>query len=458
MNKSLFSDFKSVSAKQWKQKIQADLKGADYNDALVWQSLEGINIRPFYHEDDFTETARSIPGAPQHWSIIQSVFIDDVTISRNLIREALSKGAEGIAITAEKPFDFKEVFSDFPWKKGIIYCSFEFLDQTFLESLLAFFTLKKAQFHLNLDIINHLEKEGNWFHQMEKDHQILQELIEKNASEQILGIHLDLYQNSGANNVQQLGYALAHANEYLNFLKNKVALDKFELTFIVSVGGNFFFEIAKLRALRILYATLAQAHGVKETCHILTIPSKRNKTLYDYNVNMLRTTTECMSAVMGGSNSIGNQPYDILYHKSNEFGERISRNQLIILKEESYLDDTSNPAEGSYFIEHLTEELAEKALQLFKEIEKGGGLLHQLKQGILQKKIKESHQKEMDWFDSGKLILVGTNKYLNKDDRMKDNLELYPFVKTKHRKTIIEPIVEKRWAETIEKERLENEK
>ncbi len=458
MSKKLFSEFDPVSSKQWKQKIQAELKGADYNDTLVWQSLEGINIRPFYHQDDMPEEVIPVPGVPNSWNVIQHVFIDDETISKNLIDEALSKGAEGIYITAEKPFDFKQIFSDFPWNENTLYCALQFLDKAFLENLTAYFKEKNAKFHLNVDLINHLEKEGNWHHKLEKDHKILQELVQKFPADAIVGVHLDLYQNAGANCVQQLAYALAHANEYLNFLNESLSLKNFKLTFVVGIGGNYFFEIAKLRALRILYATLAEAFQAPIECEILAVPSKRNKTIYDYNVNMLRTTTECMSAVMGGSNAVCNLPYDALYHKSNEFGERISRNQLIILKAESYLNDVSNPAEGSYYIERLTEEFADKALQLFKEIEKGGGLLSQLKQGTLQKKIKESHLKELEWFESGKLTLVGTNKYQNNEDRMNQDLELYPFVKTKHRKTIIEPIIEKRWAETLEKERLSHEK
>ena len=202
---------------------------------------------------------------------------------------------------------------------------------------------------------------------------------------------------------------------------------------------------------------MASEFGVTETCHIVARPSKRNKTLYDYNINMLRTTTECMSAILGGANTICNLPYDSLYHKSNEFGERISRNQLLILKAESYFDSVSNPADGTYYIESLTSELGEKALEIFKDIESNGGFLSQLKEGIIQRKIKESAAKEQQRFDSGSLVLLGTNKHPNKKDRMKDDLELYPFVKTNVRKTLITPIIEKRLSEKLEQTRLENE-
>src|SRR5690606_2844119 len=231
----------------------------------------------------------------------------------------------------------------------------------------------------------------------------------------------------------------------------------FKLTFQLATGPNYFFEIAKIRALRKLYATLAKEYNTIETCNIIATPSKRNKTLYDYNVNLLRSTTECMSAVLGGADTVCNLPYDALYHKSNEFGERISRNQLLILKHESYFETVGNPADGMYYVESLTDELAEKALQLFKEIENGGGFLQQLKEGIIQKKIKESAEKEQQLFDSGELKLLGTNYHPNKNDRMKHDLELFPFIKHNPVKTLIVPIIEKRLAEKVEQERLSNE-
>ena len=164
-----------------------------------------------------------------------------------------------------------------------------------------------------------------------------------------------------------------------------------------------------------------------------------------------------MSAVLGGANTIGNMPYDYLYHKSNDFGERVSRNQLLILKAESYFETASNPADGTYYIEQLTNELAEKALVLFKDIERNGGFLKQLKEGTIQRKIKESADKEQELFDNGKIILLGTNKHPNTKDRMKQDLELYPFVKTNVRKTLISPIIERRLAEKTEQERLNHE-
>lgn len=255
--------------------------------------------------------------------------------------------------------------------------------------------------------------------------------------------------------VQQIAYGLAHANEYLNHYCSD---DKnLNTTFSLSVGPNYFFEIAKIRALRLLYSKLANEYQIPEECHIIVTPSKRNKTLYDYNVNLLRTTTEYMSAILGGANTICSLPYDALYHKRNEFGERIARNQLLILKSESYFNFKEDPISGTYYIENITRQIAKKALSLFKDIESNGGLSKQLKEGTIQRKIKESSKKEQQLFDSGEITLLGTNKHINKDDKMKDDLELFPFLKKRNEKTLIEPILEIRLSERLEQERLNNE-
>ena len=192
----------------------------------------------------------------------------------------------------------------------------------------------------------------------------LENILQFDAFQSTLTVHVDTYQNAGATMVQQLAYALSHVNEYLNHFGSKITN---KITFNVTVGSHYFFEIAKLRALRILWASLASEYGFNTNCRIKAIPSKRNKTIYDYNVNMLRTTTEWMSAVLGCADVVCNLPYDSLYHNTNEFGDRISRNQLLILKNESYFDKVNNPSDGAYYIEHLTQKLAEKALELFKE-------------------------------------------------------------------------------------------
>lgn len=459
---NLFSEFDAVSSKQWKQQIQYELKGADYNETLVWGSLEGIKVKPFYHIDESDINLNAIvPAKP--FAIVQNIFVHDVKKSNARALETLHRGAESVRFTIEsESISIEELMQNLPLENVNYYFNLPFLSVEFAIKINEFSIKNKANIFIQVDPIGQLTKEGNWFENLEKDFEKLNSFAKNShplegcptgGVASFLTISSGIYQNAGANIVQQLAYTLAHANEYFN----RIPDINQPITIEVAIGTNYFFEIAKLRALRLLFKTLATEYNHNFDCHIIATPTKRNKTLYDYNVNMLRTTTECMSAIIGGADGVANLAYDALYHKDNEFGDRISRNQLLILKHESYFDKVNNPADGVYYIETLTEQLAEKALELFKDIERNGGLISQLIDGTIQRKINESAQKEQELFDSGKEVLLGTNKYPNKNDQMKNDLELYPFVKQNARKTLITPIIEKRLAEKVEQERLASE-
>ena len=454
MSNKLFNEFDSVSAKQWKQKIQFDLKGADYNDTLVWKTNEDISVKPFYHADDFNGQPEVSNAVTTAWKICQSIFVADAKKSNQKAIDAIERGAESINfIIPSETVSINDLLENINPEATPLYFEIQCLSETFVKQLTAIPC--HTGIHIHTDIIGNLAKSGNWYHNLKDDFSKFKTIITNTKS---VSIDVSLYQNAGASVVQQLAYALAHANEYLNYFEDsKDILPNLEITFKVSVGTNYFFEIAKLRALRILWNTLAAEYHANSNCYILATPTKRNKTLYDYNTNLLRTTTECMSAILGGANSICNLPYDAIYHKDNEFGERIARNQLLVLKHESYFDVVNNSSDGAYYIESLTNQLAEKALDLFKNIEKNDGFLKQLKEGTIQRKIKENATKEEAQFNAGEDILLGTNKHPNAEDKMKHELELYPFVKINQRKTLIEPIIVKRLAEKIEQERLKNE-
>ena len=452
MADNLFDAFEPVSSKQWKQQIQYELKGADYNDNLVWESLEGIKVKPFYHNDE-TEIKYALKENNTPFSILQNIYVHDVALSNKRAIDTLNRGAESIRFTIEnESVILADLMQHLPLENTTYFFYLPFLSIDFVNQINEFAAKNNAKCYIQIDPIGQLTKDGNWFGNLEKDFEKLNAISNK-TSVPFITIQSGIYQNAGANMVQQLAYTLSHINEYFNRIKNSNQ----PITIEVSVGTNYFFEIAKLRALRLLFNTLAAEYNHTFDCHIIATPTKRNKTLYDYNVNMLRTTTECMSAVLGGANSISNLPYDALYHKDNEFGDRIARNQLLILKHESYFDKVHNPANGTYYIEVLTEQLAQKGLLLFKEIEENGGFISQLIEGNIQKKISESAAKEQELFDSGKEVLLGTNKYPNKNDKMKHDLELFPFVKQNPRKTLIIPIIEKRLPEKLEQERLAQE-
>ncbi|MHB0756227.1 methylmalonyl-CoA mutase subunit beta [Polaribacter sp. M15] len=448
MSEFLFDEFNAVSPAAWKQKIQVDLKGVDYNEALLWHTDEGIVVKPFYTKEDRKNTKIQLPQ--KKFNICQSIFIGDEKVANSLAINALQRGANSITFKATKPFNPNKLLKGFAGKT-LLYFQLTFLDVEFQTKLSEFCDSNNT--FIETDIIGNLAETGNWFYNLKKDHLAVEEIVP--SSNHCISVSGDLYQNAGANLTQQLAYTLAHANEYLNYFGGKVAQ---KIHFKFAVGGNYFFEIAKLRAFRILWTALLNEYEIQNTeAHIFTQPSLRNKTLYDYNTNMLRTTSECMSAILGGSNTISNVAYDHIYHKSNEFGERIARNQLLILQQESYFSTAQHFANGTYYIDALTHQLAQNALIIFKQIEKSGGFLKQLKNGSIQRKINESAAKEEAKFNANEIVLLGTNLQKNLADKMKSNLELYPFVKQRHIKTIITPIVRKRLSETIEKQRLDNE-
>lgn len=451
MSNNLFDEFNPVSSKLWKQKIQYELKGADYA-TLVWESPEGIKVKPFYHIDDAKDPVTATTGT-NSFNIVQDIFVKDTAKSNLRALSTIKRGAEALKFTlSNAEIDLNQLLTGID-KSIPVYFNLQFLSIDFVKKIDTLAQLQGRIIYVLTDTVGHLAKEGNWVAGQD-NFEILNTIARSCKNISFLSVNGRLYQNAGANIVQQLAYTLAHVNEYFNRVPN---ISK-PIVFQVAVGANYFFEIAKLRALRLLFRLIAKEYGHLNDCHIIANPTKRNKTLYDYNVNMLRTTTECMSAILGNADAIANQPYDGLYHKSNEFADRLARNQILILKHESYFDAVNNPADGTYYIEELTRQLAEQALILFKDIEANGGFVKLLKEGSIQRKIQESAAKEQEFFDSGKEVLVGTNKHPNKSDIMAHNLELFPFVKNNPRKTLISPIIEKRLAEKMEQERLESEK
>ncbi len=450
MSTFITQDFETSSAASWKQKIQADLKGADYNKTLLTNTNEGILIKPFYHLDDFEKL--HIPISKNDFKICQKITISSEENANKNAIDVINRGANALKFEATKPFNFNKLFSNLLNKNIEFHFQLDFLSEKFIQELAQF--LKKETVFYNIDSIGNLARNGNWHNSLKEDFTSIENLIANNPSKFILSVNAGIYQNAGANTVQQVAYALAHSNEYLTQFGAKIA-NKIQFNF--AIGSNYFFEISKIRAFRYLYNLILKKYNTSATATIFAEPSLRNKTLYDYNINMLRTTTESMSAILGGSNTISNCAYDVLFHNANEFGDRIARNQLLVLKEESYFNNAQHIATDSYYIESITKQIAEKALSIFKNIEKSGGFLHQLKEGTIQRKIKENAQKEQAQFNANELILVGSNKHPNEQDKMRHNLQVNPFLEKNPKKTLIAPIIPKRLAEKLEQKRLKNE-
>ena len=452
MNTNLFAEFPEISTQEWKLLIQSELKGADYNDTLVWESLEGIKIKPFYHPDEAEYL--KIPDLPKNFNIAQSIYVDDESISNKIALEALQKGTEIVIFEAHQSFDMDVLLQGFEKERvNKIIFQFHFLSVEFIKNILQHYP--KLPIAFSIDVIGNFTKTGNWFSKQDVDMQQLKDLVVQIPTIELITVQADVYQNAGANIIQQIAYALAHTLEYFEILNDQF---KGKITVVFAVGSHFFFEIAKLRAFRYLWQEMQKATQKKSVqLEIVCRPTLRNKTLYDYNVNLLRTATEKFSAVLGGADVIQTLPYDIFFKKSNAFSERIARNQLLLLKNENELFDAAQIAEGSYYIENLTIEMVKKSLELFQNIEKNGGLIHQLNEGIIQRKIKESSDKEQQLFDEQKIVLIGSNKFPKNDEKLKNQIEIFPFTKKRNDKTTIKPILPVRLTEKLEQERLEKE-
>jgi methylmalonyl-CoA mutase len=450
MSNFITKDFEPSSAAAWKQKIQADLKGADYNETLLTQTNEGITIKPFYHLDDFEKL--NVPVTNDPFKICEKIKVTSEKEANQTAVNVIERGAEAIKFVADSTFNIVALFQNLTGKNIAFHFEMSTLSETFVSELAAF--LKNETVFFNIDVIGNLARTGNWYSSLNEDFEIIENLLKNTNAKVVLGVNVSVYQNAGANTIQQVAYALAHTNEYFNKFGAAVA-ERIQFNF--AIGSNYFFEISKIRAFRYLLNLVLSEYNTSVNATIFAEPTLRNKTIYDYNVNMLRTTTESMSAILGGANTVSNAAYDVLFHNSNEFGSRIARNQLLVLKEESYFNNAQHIASDSYYIESVTKQIAEKALEIFKDIEQSGGFLHQLKEGTIQRKIAENATKEQAQFNEGKLVLLGTNKYPNDLDKMKNDLAINPFLEKNLQKTLIIPILPKRLAETLEQKRLEDE-
>ncbi len=294
----LFEEFDSVSAKQWKQKIQFELNGADYNQTLIWNTPEDIKVKPFYHQDEFLERSASIE-TPSGFFIGKDIYVFDVEKSAERALSSLQLGASSLRFTIpEDTIEIEKLVQRLPLNNLVIYFNFKFLSLEFIDRIEKVTQEYNPILFYNFDPIGQLAKEGNWFSASHKTNfDFLNLLRTKIANRSFVRVDASLYQNAGANMVQQIAYGVSHAIEYLC----RIPLDGTKMVFEVAVGSNYFFEIAKLRAFRLLFDLIAKEYGIYVGCHLVVSPSKRNKTLYANHVNSFRTATESLSAVLGAA-------------------------------------------------------------------------------------------------------------------------------------------------------------
>jgi methylmalonyl-CoA mutase len=446
MNKKskLFEEFPPVSTQQWMDKITADLKGADYNRKLVWKTNEGIDVQPFYREENLKglEYLNGLPGefpfvrgtkTNNEWLVRQNIRVGNWADANKKALDVLMKGVDSLAFVFE---DSGEISMDdlAVLLNGICLEAIEvnFVGNKCMRRVAEAFTafVKKSNFDpqkirssVEYDPFGKYALTGKFRNSSEHVLENVIKMIQATAELsqfRVLTINGKNFGNSGSSIVQELAYALACGTEYLNELTDqdlKIDTVAPKIKFNFSVSANYFLEIAKFRAARFLWAQIVKAYEPQSDCScVMNIHAETgiwNKTIYDAYVNMLRTQTEAMSASLGGADSITVLPFNTAYSETTEFSERIARNQQLLLKEESHFSKIADPASGSYYIEELTAALADQAWKLFIEIQDKGGFLVALREGFIQSEIKKMATKRDLNVATRRENLLGVNQFPN---------------------------------------------
>ena len=438
----LLSEFPAISTQEWKDKIVTDLKGADFERKLVWRTNEGFNVNPFYRREDLEglSTPKVMPAEypyvrstrmDNEWLIRQDINVNDPKEANEKALDILNKGITSLGFKLRRDQVNKETLAIL--LKGIMpeaielnfSCCISVAAQlagelaTYLTEVGA--DVAQCKGSINFDPFKKQLVKGISNPQWEAMCAQLLDAVRPLPQYRVLTVNALNINNAGAYIYQELGYALSWGAELIDKL-TEAGYSIEELTsrikFVFGVGSNYFMELAKFRAARWLWAEIIGAYGDQykgdaAKIHMHAVTSTWNKTIYDAHVNLLRTQTEAMSATLGGVDSLTVQPFDVTYQESDNFSERIARNQQLLLKEESHFDKVIDPAAGSYYIEHLTNALAEQAWKLFLAVEEEGGFAAAVEAGSVQKAVNASNAKRHAAVAARKEIFLGTNQFPN---------------------------------------------
>ena len=460
MPKSLFSAFSPNNYQDWLEKAHKDLKGHPL-ESLDSFTSDGLRIHPLYASDFPNQKITNQPTLKKaDWVIVEEFIVADEEETNALALDKLKRGATGLLFYVYANVNLEVLLKDILFEYIPIHLVVEGSAQHVLDKwldLTAKRGLNPAQLNgsINTDPIENAARTGHWNRDAEADLLVLKEVV-KRAPKGVktLCVNANSYGNAGATSAQQLALALSHLYEYINRFGDKYLHG---LWLNMAIGGQYFEEIAKFRAMRRLWAFLLDALNLPQTdLPIYAESGFRNKTIYDPWVNILRNATQGMSAAIGGADEILLRAFNITYKVPEEFGNRIARNQQLIMAQESYLDQVKDPAAGSYFIENLTEEMAAKAWEIFQGMEEKGGLIKGLEEGWIQDMVEESARVEQMRFRAGKFPLVGSNLFLNEEEKMSEEIA-EPLFGMAPQGTAIRPLVAKRLSEDLEKERLQKE-
>jgi methylmalonyl-CoA mutase len=435
---ALFTEFAPVSEEKWREVILKDLKGADPK-SLHWSTDEGITVKPFYTREDLDQVSNSNRftfvgggrGSRNHFLNIQPIRVTGAD-GREAIDKAvraLTQGADGVHFIISDP-------GDFPLERLVRHLN---LAQTPVS-----FTVLKQRDELVSALLAKVQENGtppeslSGFVQEaaasdlpqpleQADFARLAKLVRQTETAgglRVVTVDGAAFRNHGSTAGQEIAFALSGAVHYLHALtEGSLPLEAVvrRLQVLLSVGPDYFFEIAKFRALRLLWAAVLRAYGAAELAPHLRVhasTSRWHQTTLDPHTNLLRATTEAMAAILGGCDSLAVEPFDSTYESPTPFAERLARNIPLLLREEAYLDQTVDPAGGSFYLESLTEQLARQAWALFQEVESLGGYGEAFRAGFVQEQISRASREKHARIATGKDVIVGTNRYPNLQEEL----------------------------------------
>lgn len=443
-SEKLFTEFPPVPTEKWEEVITADLKGADYERKLVWKTGEGFNVRPYYRAENLEgikflgSQAGEFPyvrGTHAHnrWRVHQTVSVVCPKEANAEALKILNAGVDSLGFCIASA-DFSAADLDMLLKDicipavEITFCGEKMAHVA--ELVLAKvekegIAKEDVRIAFCIDpLVKGLSSKGDFCSPNgEKCIARIVELIHKTKEYKhvrIVTVAGQTFGNSGSTIVEELAFTLSAGHDYLVRLTDAgldVDAAARKLRFSFSVSSNYFMEIAKFRAARMLWANIVKGYGPAKNCackmHIHAETSRWNQTVYDPYVNMLRGTTEAMSATIAGVHSLEVMPFDASFENPTEFSKRIARNVELLLKNESHFDQVVDPAGGSYYVENLTQSIAAEAWKLFLEIEQKGGYTEAYKAGLIVERIKASAAAKDKNIATRRQTLLGANQYPN---------------------------------------------
>ncbi len=446
---NMLAEFPAISSKAWKEKIVADLKGADFDKKLVWRTSEGFNVQPYYRQEDLKglKTTVSAPGqfpyvrgtkTTNEWAIRQNICATKNARKANAkALDVLSKGVTslGFCLNAEK-LSYRYIKTLLEGIKldavalnfNVCACKASELANILVRFVgRSGYDFKAVVGSINVDPIKNMLLKGKPLTKEQVAEKIVATVkaAKTLVNFRVVGVNSVALNNSGAYCAQELAYALAWGAEYMTMM-TEAGLPNYlaarSIRFNMGIGGNYFMELAKFRAARLLWAKIVEAYkapvftaALKEAAkmNVSAETSRFNMTIFDAYVNMLRTQTETMSAALAGVDEIVVTPFDATYEEPTEFAERIARNQQLLLKEESHFDKVVDPAAGSYYIENLTNSIAEEAWKQFLAIQEEGGMYELVAAGKVQEAMAATLKARLSDVAKRKEVILGSNQFPN---------------------------------------------